>query len=1523
MSSGTLLALDVGGNGVRCLAVDVDSAAFTVASRGLRHPVAPGTEGWGYDLDVAGIWAAAGQVVREALARAGTGPERVLAISATSMRHGLVLLDGQGEVLWAVPNRDARAAGQGMELAGSRGREIHDRTGHWPSPIATAARLLWLKEAHPELLGRARAALAINEWLVHRLCGRAAAEPSQAGETSLFDLGRGAWATDLLGSLGLPAGLFPEVKPAGTRLGGLTAEAAAALGLKAGTPVAVGGADTQCALLGQGVVEAGRVGVVAGTTVPVQLVLDRPVLDGEARLWTGRHVVPGRFVLESNAGAAGEVLDWLGALFFPGDPLGAARLAAEATASAPGAGGFLSSLGAQIFHASQMGLPVETLSFSHLSASGASNLRHVARAVLEGLAFSVRANLDQILGVAPAADAPLALSGGLSQSLLWARILAAVTGRPVDVGATPLATPLGAAVCAGVAAGVWPDLAAGAKRLARPATRVPVEPALRTHYQGQYDDWQRWRSARSEADALAAEAALRGAGQGSSATGAAVPGAVGFRPRILVTTPFDPASLDRLRALGDVEYCTYIERQRVLTGDDLVETLAGVNVLVTEVDIIDADSVGRLPDLRVVVTCRSNPVNVDVAACTAFGVPVINTPGRNAVAVAEMTVALLLALVRRIPAADTFLRQSGAEAGDMARMGIAHESFRGLELHGKTVGIVGFGRIGRAVGAMLKAFGARLVAYDPVLPPDEILRHGALPVSFDALLAQSDVVSLHAAVTEGSRGLLGAAEIARMKKGALLVNSARAALVDEVALADALHNGHLGGVATDVFRQEPPGADDILLNMPNVVATPHIAGNTEEVAAHQGASVSSSLEQLLSGARPDAILNPETLAAFAWTGERRRPSAAEIEALTKGGGPAITDLEAAEEAPQAGSDAPEASADVPPPMPAGAPAATASSATSPADAPKKGFFKKLFGGKDEAATVPVAAAPSTPSATAPVAPAAGGRVAEARRKVQAILADFVGRVDRDPAIRDFARGKDVAVKYVLPDVGLVFHMVFRDEPRSALGEPAEKPPVSLKMNAEILDAVFMERLGGMKAAMSGQMAFSGNTMKAMSLQRIQKDLCRLYAEARAAVGDPGDLTGLAVETSVPPQAPGAGPAPVAQAPVAAPSSGRVAEARRKVQAILADFVGRVDRDPAIRAFAKGKDVAVKYVLPDVDLTFHMVFKETPRSALGEPAEKPPVALKMNAEILDAVFMERIGGMKAAMSGQMAFSGNTMKAMSLQRIQKDLCRLYAEARAAAGDPGDLTGLAAEAAAPAPASSAAPAPGAAPASAAAGVVYVAAPPARKLVGDERDELVQVVEDMYARGLLTATGGNISVRRAAKPDELWITPSALPKGELSPDLMVRINLEGEPLDEDARAPSSERLMHARIMAARPDVQAVIHSHGTQSFLLGLTGLPFVPVCTESAFLGDLGRVPFLMPGSDELADLAVQTLAAGRALLLLNHGALVAGTSLKRAADMTKTLERTAEVILTCAKLGTKPPAIPADVAAQLAALSNAVG
>jgi len=249
-------------------------------------------------------------------------------------------------------------------------------------------------------------------------------------------------------------------------------------------------------------------------------------------------------------------------------------------------------------------------------------------------------------------------------------------------------------------------------------------------------------------------------------------------------------------------------------------------------------------------------------------------------------------LARHLPAAGAFLREPGGVAGDMARMGRAFARFQGRELGARTVGLVGFGAVGRAVATRLRGFGARCLAHDPYVPSAEVRRAGVEPVPLATLLAESDFVSLHAPGGAADRPLIGAAELACMKPGASLVNTARARLVDAEALALALRSGRIAGAALDVFAVEPPGADDPLLALPNVIATPHVGGNTADVAAHQGRIVAAGLEQLRAGERPPTLLNPETLEGFEWGARRPEPPPDLVARLSGRPAPGVTDLDA-------------------------------------------------------------------------------------------------------------------------------------------------------------------------------------------------------------------------------------------------------------------------------------------------------------------------------------------------------------------------------------------------------------------------------------------------------------------------------------------------------------------------------------------------------------------------------------------------------------------------------------------------------
>jgi len=749
-----------------------------------------------------------------------------------------------------------------------------------------AGRLQWLVTERPDLIEAAAAHLSASDWVASRLCGERATDPTQAGETLVFDLATRAWAPDLIERLALPEALFPTVREPGTPLGALRPDVARELDLPPGLPVAVGGADTQCALLGAGATQPGRMVVVAGSTVPIQQVVDRPLVD--ARLWAGQSLHAGRFVLESNAGGVGEALGWLAPLLFDGAAHPLLHLLDAAAHSAPGAAGLLSTFGVQVMNARAPELPLGQLTLTSLCAQDAETRRPaLARAVLEGVAHGLLANAEQIAELTGEVPDVVDIVGGLSRSGFFGQLLADVWRREIRVAETAEATALGAALCAGVGAGVFADLEEAAQRCAREGRRHTPDSGSAAVHGDLHGTWRTLYEAEAGARQAATLHALRGLADAAPAKTA---GEAGPRPRILVASDMDERGLDALRTLGEVEYASFRDKGRLLTGEPLAEALRGFQVFVTEIDLVNAEGLAGCHDLRAIVVCRGDAVNVDLPACTSLGIPVMNTPGRNADAVADLTLAFLLALSRKLIPANAFLREPGGEAGDLGRMGRAFVGFQGRELWRKTVGLVGLGAVGRRVLERLRAFGTRCLVHDPFLSDDEIRLAGAEPATLDALLADSDFVSLHAPVTDATRGLIGERELAAMKEGACLVNTARAALVDEEALAAALARGHLAGAALDVFAVEPPASEHPLLAFDNVIATPHVGGNTTDVAAHQGEIVAGELGRLCSGQRPRHLLNPETFAGFSWAVPRPPPPDDWLERHAAGTAPEVTDL---------------------------------------------------------------------------------------------------------------------------------------------------------------------------------------------------------------------------------------------------------------------------------------------------------------------------------------------------------------------------------------------------------------------------------------------------------------------------------------------------------------------------------------------------------------------------------------------------------------------------------------------------------
>jgi autoinducer 2 (AI-2) kinase len=353
-----------------------------------------------------------------------------------------------------------------------------------------------------------------------------------------------------------------------------------------------------------------------------------------------------------------------------------------------------------------------------------------------------------------------------------------------------------------------------------------------------------------------------------------------------------------------------------------------------------------------------------------------------------------------------------------------------------------------------------------------------------------------------------------------------------------------------------------------------------------------------------------------------------------------------------------------------------------------------------------------------------------------------------------------------------------------------------------------------------------------------------------------------------------------------------------MERILRAFVDGAKNDAALQTFAAGKDVILRFSLTDLGLEFYLGFEDDAVVGdLGAPAVAAGVQLKMAADVLDGMLTGRINAMQFAMSGKLSFSGDTAKAMTLQHIQDDLNRLYSEAREEIGDPGDLSALSEV-----------------DDSAAAASVPVHA-------GDLRHELIDIMNELYAAQLITATGGNVSARIPGT-DEVWITPSQLFKGDLRPEILVRINLEGEALDEGTRSPSSEQLMHCAVYKARPEVQAVVHAHAPHATILANAELPFLPISTEAAFFGELPRIPFIMPGTQALSDAVAEAIGNSWAILLQNHGLLVVGRSLRRAADMVEIIDRSCEVILGCYAVGKEPPTLPEETVEMLRKMGDLI-
>jgi D-3-phosphoglycerate dehydrogenase len=317
------------------------------------------------------------------------------------------------------------------------------------------------------------------------------------------------------------------------------------------------------------------------------------------------------------------------------------------------------------------------------------------------------------------------------------------------------------------------------------------------------------------------------------------------RPKVLVADPVAAEGVAYLRDFAEVD------ERHGLSAADLISAIPQYDALVVRSEThVTAEAIGAGERLRIIARAGVGVDNIDVEAATRRGVIVVNSPTGNIAAAAEHTVAMLLALARHIPAANAALRDGRWE----------RSRFVGTEVRGKTLGIVGLGKVGAEVArrAGEGGLGMRLIAADPYASPETARKLNVELISLEELLPQADFVTVHTVLTGGTRGLIGSDELARMKPTARIINCARGGIVEEEALLEALNDGRIAGAALDVFSQEPPKDDatlHALIAHPHVVATPHLGASTEEAQVSVAVDVAEQIGEVLRGGSPSTAVN--------------------------------------------------------------------------------------------------------------------------------------------------------------------------------------------------------------------------------------------------------------------------------------------------------------------------------------------------------------------------------------------------------------------------------------------------------------------------------------------------------------------------------------------------------------------------------------------------------------------------------------------------------------------------------------------
>jgi len=348
------------------------------------------------------------------------------------------------------------------------------------------------------------------------------------------------------------------------------------------------------------------------------------------------------------------------------------------------------------------------------------------------------------------------------------------------------------------------------------------------------------------------------------------------KPRCVITAEVAEPYLSRIKEMCDVTVCGWATDKRLMPEEELIEKLQGAEIFIVEFEQVTERVIGSCPDLRLIMCVRGNPVNVDAAACTARGIPLLYAPGRNANSVAEYIVGAMVSLIRSIARSYHEIKSGrflGSPKEDIYDVDYRDDTvwsmntpganpyleLRGFEVFGKTFGMVGYGAVGRKLAGILLAMGMKILAFDPYVQPEELLADGIEPASLDDVFSRSDFVSIQCKVTDETKGMIGEREFSLMKPTAIFINTARGIIVDQKALVEALTEKRIAGAVLDVFWEEPLPSNHPLLGMDNVLITPHIAGASSDVPVQHSLMVADEISRYVNGERPKRLFNREVM----------------------------------------------------------------------------------------------------------------------------------------------------------------------------------------------------------------------------------------------------------------------------------------------------------------------------------------------------------------------------------------------------------------------------------------------------------------------------------------------------------------------------------------------------------------------------------------------------------------------------------------------------------------------------------------